>query len=158
MKNTGAIWIVLALITQLSSCGSNVDPLLSEQQKAARILEQGSPWTVGSAEGVLSVPTGIDPADLTGLVLSFDSSGDPDWIPASFSASGAEDYLSSDNGRWAWGTTTGTEIITLTNASAAEFTGVVIQEQQLRVTFELSSSGGRVSGIDGSYTLELLPN
>jgi hypothetical protein len=135
-----------------------VDPLLSEQQKAARILAQGSPWIVGSADGVLSVPTGIDPGDLAGLVLTFETSGDPDWVPASFSATGAEDYLSSENADWGWGTTSGTEIITLTNTSTAEFTGVVVQEDQLRITFELSSSGGRVAGIDGSYTLELSRN
>lgn len=159
MKYTVLLWMAgIVIASSYSGCGGDVDPLLNEQQQAAQILSLGSPWSIEDLEGVVSVPTGIDPAELAGLVLTFDSSGDPDWIPAAFSAVGAEDYLSSENARWGWGTTTGTEIITLTNASSSELTAVVVQEDQLRITFEIGGAGGRITGLDGTYTLQLVPN
>lgn len=159
MRYTGLLWFIGAVTAwSYSGCGGDVDPLLNEQQKAARILMEGSPWGIEDLNGVLSVPTGIDPSELTGLVLTFDASGEPDWIPAAFGATGAEDYLSSENATWGWGTTTGTDVITLTNASASELTGVVVQEGQIRITFEIGGTGGRTTGLDGTYTLQMTPN
>jgi hypothetical protein len=61
----------------------------------------------------------------------------------------------TDNSTWYW-TGAGTEVITLTDASVAEFTGVEVADNSVTFTFEISSpSGGRVAGIDGYYTLTL---
>jgi hypothetical protein len=101
------------------------------------------------------VPTGILEEDLELLSLTFVTSGESQWIPSTIEASGADNYLSTENATWRWGTTSGTDVIGLTGASSSEFTSVEVQEQQIRLSFEINSSGGRIEGIDGSYSVAL---
>ena len=107
---------------------------------------------------VLTVPTGVLEGDLELLSLTFGTSGDPAWVPSSIAASGADNYFSTENATWRWGTVSGTDVIGLTGASSSEFTSVEIQDQQIRLSFEINSSGGRIEGIDGSYSVALSRN
>ena len=144
----------------LQGCGGSDNPALTEQQKAARAMEEGSPWGGTGNVEVVDVPTGVDPSGLSSLTLVFTTSGEPEWEPAGFEATGADDFLSTSNSTWKWGGT-GTEIITLTNASSSELTGVYINGQELTITFEINSGGGtgtRVAGLDGTYTVRLQEN
>ncbi len=142
-------------LTLIFSCTGNVTPSLSLQQKAAKILHEGSPWGGSGNVEVLASPSGVDFADLLGLQLSFSSSGADDWAPTFFEASGADDFLSTNNATWIW-TGSGTDNITLSEASVAELTSVDVTEGAITITFEVNPpSGGRVTGIDGSYTVRL---
>ena len=73
-----------------------------------------------------------------------------------FKASGADDFLSTNNATWVW-TGSGTDNITLTEASVAELTSVDVTDQSVTFSFEVNPSigGGRVTGIDGSYRVKL---
>lgn len=148
--------IIIIFIGIIASCGGKVTPSLDLQQKAAQILDQGSPWGGTGNVEVLASPSGVDPSDLLGLQLNFSTSGEDDWAPEFFDASGADDYLSTNNSTWVW-SGSGTDLITLTEASVAEFTSVDVVEESITVTFEVndSNSGSRITGIDGSYTLKL---
>lgn len=143
------------LLMLIINCTGNVSPSLNLQQKAAKILDEGSPWGgVGNVE-VLASPSGVNFADLESLQLTFSTSGADNWAPTFFQASGADDFLSTDNATWVW-TGSGTDNITLTEASAAELTGVNVTDSDITFSFEVTpSSGGRVSGIDGTYTVRL---
>jgi hypothetical protein len=145
----------LFLLTLIINCTGNVTPSLNLQQRAAKILDEGSPWGgVGNVD-VLASPAGVNFAELEGLQLNFRTSGADIWAPTFFQASGAEDFLSTDNAIWVW-TGSGTDNITLTEASVAELTGVNVTDTDVTFSFEVNpSSGGRVSGIDGSYTVRL---
>lgn len=105
---------------------------------------------------VLASPTGVDPTELGNLQVSFKTSGPDEWAPTFFDASGADDFLSSNNAIWYW-TGSGTDNITLSEASVAELTGVDVTDQTVTFTFEVSasSSGGRITGFDGTYTVRL---
>lgn len=148
--------IAIALISQFNSCGNNIAPSLSIQQKASKILDEGSPWGGAGNVDVLSIPAGVDPSELSGLQLSFSTSGKDDWAPTFFEASGADDFLSTNNATWIW-TGSGTDNITLTEASVAEFTSVDVADESVTFTFEVnpSNSGGRITGIDGTYRIKL---
>lgn len=160
MKKTlvPGLLILCAFCIYWSGCGNNVDPLLNEQQKAAKTMQEGSPWGGAGKVEVLTVPTGVLEGDLELLSLTFGTSGDPEWVPSSIVASGADNYFSTDNATWRWGTATGTDVIGLTGASSSEFTSVEAQDQQIRFSFEINSSGGRIEGIDGSYSVILSRN
>jgi len=148
--------IVIFSITHFFSCGSNIAPSLSIQQKAAKILDEGSPWGGAGNVEVLSSPSGVDPSELSGLQLSFETTGEDDWGPTFFEASGADDFLSTNNATWIW-TGSGTDNITLTEASVAELTSVDVEDESVTFSFEVnpSNSGGRITGIDGSYRVKL---
>jgi len=149
-----SIVVVFGLV-QLFSCTGDVAPSLSLQQQAAKILDEGSPWGGTNNVEVLSSPTGVDPSDLYGLQLSFSTSGDSDWAPESFQASGADDFLSTNNTTWIW-TGSGTDNITLSEASVAELTSVDVTDESATFSFEVNpTSGGRITGIDGSYRVKL---
>ena len=61
--------VTLALVT-MYSCGNKVEPALSKQQKAAKILDEGSPWGgIGQVE-VIEVPSGVNPNELSNLKLT----------------------------------------------------------------------------------------
>jgi hypothetical protein len=157
---SGLLVIVATGILFFSSCGGSVTPSLSEQQKAAKTLAEGSPWGGSGKVEVVDVPTGVDPSGLAELALVFGASGDPEWEPTSFDASGADEFLSSSNSTWKWGGL-GTAIITLENASSTELTGVDIIEQIITVSFEINTGGGanaRMVGLDGTYTVKLQRN
>jgi hypothetical protein len=139
----------------ISNCGGDVTPSLSLQQKAAKILDEGSPWGGSGNVEIVASPVGVDPSDLLGLQVTFSTSGPEDWAPTFFEASGAEDFLSTDNATWIW-TGSGTDNITLKEASAAELTSVDVTEDAVTFSFEVNPpSQGRISGIDGSYTVRL---
>ncbi len=144
----------------LSDCGGSLTPALTEQQKATKTMSEGSPWGGTGKVEVIEVPTGVDPSGLSSLSIVFSSSGDPDWEPTSIEAFGADEFFSTSNSTWKWGST-GTTIITLTNASSSELTAVDVTDQALTFTFEINSGGGtgsRVTGLDGSYTVKLFRN
>jgi hypothetical protein len=157
MKKTISIGLATLVIFAVNwvGCGTDANVQLNDQQKAAKILQEGSPWGGSGKVDVVSVPSGIDPNDLSLLSISFTTSGEPDWIHSSIDASGADTYFITEDATWAWGTTTGTDVISLDGASSSEFTSVDVQEQEIRLTFEINSSGGRIEGIDGSYTVSL---
>lgn len=148
--------IILIFIGFMDSCGGKVTPSLDLQQKAAQILDQGSSWGGTGNVEVLASPSGVDPSELLGLQLNFSTSGEDDWAPTFFDASGADDYLKTNNSTWIW-SGSGTDNITLSEASVAELTSVDVTDEAITFTFEVntSNSGGRITGIDGSYTLKL---
>jgi len=151
-----SIIFVFALLN-LFSCGKSVAPSLNLQQKAAKILGEGSPWGGGKESvDVLASPSGVDPTELDGLQVIFNTSGEEDWAPTFFETSGADEYLSTNNATWVW-TGSGTDNISLSEASAAELTSVVVDEETVTFSFEVNSSnsGGRITGIEGAYTVRL---
>ena len=147
--------IVVFGLTLIFNCTGNVAPSLDLQQKAAKILDEGSPWGGTGNVEILSSPSGVDPSDLAGLQLSFSSSGDSDWAPTFFEASGADDFLSTNSATWLWAGS-GTDNITLSGASVAELTSVNVEDEAVTFSFEVTpSSGGRITGIDGAYRVTL---
>lgn len=150
-----SIVIVFSLV-QFFSCGGSVPASLNLQQQAAKILDEGSPWGGSGNVEIISAPDGVDPSELSGLQLSFNTSGADDWAPTFFEASGADDFLSTNNATWIW-TGSGTDNITLTEASVAEFTSVDVTDESIEFVFEVNptNSGGRITGIDGSYRVKL---
>lgn len=145
----------LFMLTFIISCSGDVSPSLNLQQKATKILDEGSPWGGPGNVEVLASPSGVNFAELEGLQLSFSSSGADNWAPTFIQASGADNFLATDNATWYWAGS-GTDNITLTGASSAELTGVDVTDDEITFSFEVNtSSGGRVSGIDGSYTVKL---
>lgn len=137
------------------SCSGDVTPSLSLQQKAAKILDEGSSWGGSGNVEVLASPSGVDFSDLLGLQVTFSTSGADDWAPTFFQASGADDFLSTNNATWIW-TGSGTDNITLSEASVSELTSVDVTEEAITFSFEVNpSAGGRVAGIDGSYRVRL---
>lgn len=149
--------MVIFLLTLFYGCGDPVPSSLNLQQKAAKILDEGDTWGGTGNVDVLASPSGVVATDLENLQVTFDSSGEEDWAPTFFEVSGAEDYLSTaDNATWTW-IGSGTNNIELTEASVAELTSVDVTDESVTFTFEVSSqgSGGRVSGIDGAYTVRL---
>ncbi len=160
MKNHILIYVLLIVaiiaMTLFTGCGGPVTPALSEQQKATKTLAEGSPWGGLNKVEVVDVPTGVDPSGLSVLELVFGSSGDTEWEPISFDATGADEFLSTSNSTWRWGSL-GTSIIALENASSTELTGVDITEQVITITFEINIGGNgfRTVGLDGSYTVKL---
>ena len=158
MKFLYSVVLVFSVFTfsQFFNCGSNIAPSLSIQQKAAKILHEGSPWGGNGNVEVLSSPSGVDPSELSGLQVSFETSGADDWAPTFFQSSGADDFLSTNNATWIW-TGSGTDNITLTEASVAELTSVDVTDESVTFSFEVNptNSGGRILGIDGSYRVKL---
>lgn len=150
-----AIIIVFSL-SQISGCISNITPSPNLQQKAGKILQEGSPWGGSGNVEIISSPSGVDPSELAGLQLSFTTSGADDWAPTFFEASGADDFLSTNNATWIWAGS-GTDNITLNDASVAELTSVDVEDESITFSFEVnpSNSGGRITGIDGSYRVQL---
>lgn len=148
--------IVIFSLLQLFSCGESASPSLSLQQQAAKILDEGSPWGGTGNVEVLSSPAGVDPSELAGLQLVFDTDGANNWAPTFFSASGADDFLSANGAIWYW-TGSGTDNITLEEASVSELTSVDVTDESVTFSFEInpSNSGGRITGIDGAYRVRL---
>jgi len=147
--------LMVLSVSLILSCTGDVAPTLSLQQKAAQILDEGSPWGGSGNVEVLASPSGVDFSDLLGLQVTFSTSGPDDWGPTFFQSSGADDFLSTNDATWFW-TGSGTDNITLSQASVAELTSVDVTEEAITFSFEINpSSGGRVTGIDGSYTVRL---
>ncbi len=148
-------FIAILFLSALVSCGGKVTPSLNLQQKAAKLLDEGSPWGGPGKVEVLSLPSGVDPADLASLQLIFKSSGPDDWAPTFFDASGADEFISTLDATWMW-TGSGTDNITLKGASVAEFTSVDVTDNAITFSFEVNpNNGGRTTGIEGSYRVKL---
>lgn len=148
---------VVFSLALMYSCGSDIPESLNLQQKAAKILDEGSPWGGAGNVEVQASPSGVDPSDLSSLQVAFKTQGaDGKWAPTYFETSGADDFLSTDNATWNW-TGSGTDVIELIDASVAELTSVDVTDEFVTFSFEVNSStsGGRVTGIDGSYTVKL---
>ncbi len=149
--------LVIFVLSLLYSCGNSDTTSLKSPEQEAKILDEGSPWGGPGNVEVLASPSGVLATDLENLQVSFEtSSGADEWAPTFFEASGAEDFLSTDNATWIW-TGSGTDNISLSEASVAELTSVDVTEETVTFSFEVnpSSSGGRITGIDGAYTVRL---
>jgi hypothetical protein len=162
MKISLNLFFFLSITALLSiwSCGKNVEPSLTEQQKAAKVLDEGSAWGGSGKVEVIELPAGVNPAGLAELRLVFDTTGDPDWLASSFSASGADDFLATSGASWDWADKDPerTDVIKLEEATSSELTNMSISETEIQFTFQVTSPGGRVEGLDGLYTLKMLPN
>ena len=145
---------IIALMT-IYGCGKKVDPALSKQQKSAKVLDEGSSWGGNGQVEVIEVPSGINPNELLNLKLTFGTSGESNWTPSSFASSGADDFLATSNASWTWGDKEETIVISLENASSSELTSMKISELEIQFTFQINEVGGRVDGLDGSYTLRM---
>jgi hypothetical protein len=157
-----SILFVCSLVLLTNCDKDDDDPAveLTEQQKAAKALADGSPWQVTT---VVSKPEETtDESPLLSLELSFDVSGteaEKNIAPSSFEASSEGDFFTSENdATWAW-SGSNTSAITLTGASEAELTNIQYSPDSenptsVTLTFELTSLGGRVKGL-GEYTVIL---
>ena len=153
--NTILSFLAIGSLLIIFSCGGNVSPSLSLQQKAAKIMDEGSAWGGSGNVEVISTPSGVDPTQLLNLQITFNTSGPDDWAPTFITASGADDFFSTDRSTWVWAGS-GTDVISLTEASTSELTSVEVNETSVRFTFVVdSSTGGRTTGIDGNYTVLL---
>lgn len=150
-----ALLSTFIVLTGFISCGKKVEPAKTEQQKAAKVLDEGSVWGGTDNVEVIESPSGVNPYDLSELRLTFDTTGDPDWTPSSFSTSGADEFLATSNATWLWAHEARTDVITLENASSSELSNMTISETEIQFTFQIVSPGGRVDGLDGLYTLKL---
>lgn len=153
------LFLSLAAVASLLlfyNCSGNTESPLDTQQQVAKILDEGSPWGGNGNVEVLTIPDGVDPSGLSGLQLSFNTSGPDNWAPTFFVASGADDFINTNDATWSL-PGFGTDIIELTGASVTEFTSVDVTDETVTFSFEVnpSNSGGRVTGIDGSYRVQL---
>ena len=137
--------------------GGSDDPTeMTDQQKAAKALKDGSPWTLASVD---SKPDDADAEALDGFKLSFGITGSgTDTAPSTFSSTGVEGLESEPGATWSW-SGSGITTITLANGFAAELTDVqftpgVENATSVQVSFQLTSIGGRGKGL-GEYTVTL---
>lgn len=154
--------IILSGIVLYSGCNGGEDGTpLTEQQKAAQSLAEGSPWSVTL---VSSKPDpAVDVTELENLTLSFAITGtDSDIAPGTFVASNAPNFITASSASWSWAGT-GISTINLTGASIAQFTNVSLSPNidaptKLTLSFSVQNADGRTQGIVGDYTIELEPN
>jgi len=147
--------LIIAGTVFYSSCGGGgEDNPLSDQQKAARSLQNGSPWTV---DEITQDPRSAPDGELANLSLVFGTG--EDFTPGSFTATGAANYVSTaGTSTWSW-SGSGTGTIALSDVSIDQFTNVTYSPDidnptQITVTFNISdNSGGKVSGLVGGYTV-----
>lgn len=159
MKKIHYILSLLFLSFVLLNCGGSDgdDPAeITDQQKAAKALKDGSPWEIASVD---SKPDGADAEALDGLEISFGISGSgAEIVPTSFSSEGVDALESDPGATWSWdGASTST--IKLTNAFTSRLTNIQVLPNvdaptSVKITFELSSIGGRAKGV-GEYTITL---
>ncbi|RAV98200.1 hypothetical protein [Pseudochryseolinea flava] len=159
MKNIYAILSLVVLGFVFVNCGGSDsdDPAtITDQQKAAKALKDGSPWAVVSVD---AKPDGADAEALDGLEFSFGTTGSGvDIAPASFESDGVEALASDPGATWNWdGAGIGT--IKLNHAFTTRLTNVQVLPNldaptSVKVTFELASIGGRTEGV-GEYTVTL---
>jgi hypothetical protein len=141
------------------SCGGDDDggtTEMTDQQKAAKTLKEGSPWEISSVD---SKPDGADAEALNGLKLSFGISGTGvDIAPTTFTSTGVEALASDPGATWSWdGGSVST--INLNGGFAPELTNIqftpgIENATSIQVTFALSNIGGRRKGV-GEYTVTL---
>lgn len=135
------------------------EPTLTQQQIAAKALKNRSPWQV---KEVVSIPDDqIDVIELENLKISFGITGsEAEIAPGSFSATGADTFLSSSSGSsWSW-SGSGTSTISLTNASTSQLTGLQFSPDsenanEITFTFTVNATTGRIKNISGQYTVTL---
>jgi hypothetical protein len=151
---------VCSLVVMIScDKDDDADPVqMTAQQKTAKALADGSPWTVTT---VVSKPDeDIDETPLLSMELEFETSGTETTIaPAGFDVSMDGDFITSDPGAtWAW-TGAETSKITLTGASISELKDISFSPNaesptSVTLTFNLTELGGRSKGL-GEYTVIL---
>ena len=154
--------ILVCTLVVLTNCGKDDDDgnptEMTEQQKAAKALADGSPWQVTT---VVSMPEGTtDEGAVKSIELSFDTSGsDATIAPAGFEASSSGNFFTSESGAtWSW-EGTGVSAINLTGSSVDALTNIQYSPNSeaptsITLTFELTEVDARTKGI-GSYTVIL---
>lgn len=154
--------VLLCSLVLLTNCGKDDDDgdpaQMTDQQKAAKALADGSPWQVTT---VVSMPEETtDEESVKSIELSFDVSGtDATTAPSGFEASSSGDFFNSDSdATWSW-EGAGTSAINLTGSSVDQLTGIQFSPNSeaptsITLTFELTEVNARASGI-GSYTVIL---
>lgn len=154
--------IILSGIVLYSGCGGGEDGTpLTDQQKAAQSLAEGSPWSVSNVSSKPSAD--VDVTELENLSLSFGITGTESEIaPGIFSASGAPNFITTTSASWSWaGSGIGT--ISISGSSVSQFTNVSLSPNidnptSLTLSFTVQNAGGRTQGIVGDYTIQLDPN
>lgn len=153
--------ISLAGLTLFSGCFTNVDGELTDQQEASQFLSSTNTWGGEGNVVVITKPDGINESKVSALAVTFSSSGSPSYTPETFRTEGALEVLSAESdATWSWAGVDNS-IIDLESASTSELTSFEIleSENKIRFSFEVSgSSSGRVSGLDGTYRVELSPS
>lgn len=142
-----------------ANCGGGDDPVeLTDQQKAAKALNEGSPWTVQSID---NAPDNVNASALENLTLTFGITGtEAEIAPDAFAASGAEDFISTQgSASWSW-SGGGTSTMAISGASISQFTSVsfdpdVENPSSVTLSFTVSAPGGRIQGIAGDYTITI---
>ncbi|MGK7397606.1 MAG: hypothetical protein ACNS62_23715 [Candidatus Cyclobacteriaceae bacterium M3_2C_046] len=156
-----AIVLFLSLLFYASCGGDDNGEQLTDQQKATKVLSDGSPWQVTT---IVNKPDGVTEEtanQLLDLTVTFNANGTGQEIaPGSFRALSADAFLSSEpDATWSWPSATGINTIALENASTTQLTNVSIPDLEsptsISFTFTVSSNAGRTSGLDGEYTVTL---
>ena len=148
----------------LYNCGGNngngVE--LTQQQEAAQALNNGSPWSVVE---ITQSPDNVDVTALNSLQLVFNITGtDEDIAPSSFSASGADDFIStSTNSSWSWSgsgisTIALNDVAPINQFSGVQFSPGTENTTSITLSFDIPAPGGRTLGLTGQYTIVLEPN
>ena len=141
---------ILGGMVFFGSCGGDDDddgPNLTPQQEQAQALS--GTW---NQQNTTQIPDGVDPTILNDLSITFNI--DANSNPTSFSASGADDFfITTSSSTWAFSGSSTTAIVLSNVSPVTSLTINSVSDSQLSVTF--TSAGGRVTGLDGTYTVEL---
>lgn len=156
MRTVFIIAFSAILFFGLGSCKDLPDEALNEQQTAARILEQGSPWG-GAGKVLVLQPENFTEGSLFNLSIDFTTTQSPFWNPDQFGAQGADEFLSIEgsSATWSW-ISNSTENISLSGASSSQLNSMIIQEDTITFTFEVSIDNGKVLGLAGEYRVSML--
>jgi hypothetical protein len=141
--------IIIAGMVGLTNCGDdNGDEPLTPQQEQAQLL--AGTW---NQQNTTQLPPGVDPTILDQLTLTFNIDGNSN--PSSFSSTGAPDFFTSSGAStWAFSGSSTTSLILTGVTPVAALTINSLSASSLSVSFSFTS-GGRVTGLDGNYTVEL---
>jgi hypothetical protein len=139
--------IIAGLIFNFSCKKKPKGPNYTDQQEQAMKLE--GTWSISS---VNSVPTGVDEALISDLVVTF--SIDADKNPSAFSSSGAPDFfITQSTSTWSFSGST-IDVIQLNNVTPVTGFRVLVTDTSLNLTFTFSSTQ-RTEKLDGNYDLTL---
>ena len=138
--------VLVAGMFLISACGGEdpgTGPTETPQDIATTNLTDGSPWTLSSATG----PNGDVTTDYAGTTITFTATsytisglpaGETPWTGAT---SGSWDFVSTD-----------TDVVNaITRADGLEV-NATISATNLVLQFTITEAGGRVNGIEGSWT------
>ena len=156
--------LLMSSLLLYANCGGdngNGEEELTDQQKAAQSLNNGSPWGVSE---ITQSPDNVDVTALNSLKLTFNITGtDSDIAPGDFSATGADDFIStssSSSWRWSGGTSTIalTDVAPINQLTGIQFTPGIENPTSVTLSFDIPAPGGRTKGLTGQYTVVLQPN